>query len=117
MTLYRHSDLQEQVPLEFPEDPDRYQLFFIDDDESEHAPDYDMGPRNSEEPIGEFSSLAFVLNRKASKQASQTANNLGVIQSEEERKALEAEDKRLLIVYCNTVLVNKQTYTVVMHNY
>lgn len=70
MTLYRHSELNDARPLEFPESPDRYQLFFIDDDESEHAPDYDMGPRNSSEPIGEFATLAFVLNRSQSKQAS-----------------------------------------------
>lgn len=70
LTLYRHSELNQDKPLEFPESPDRYQLFFIDDDESEYAPDYDMGPRNSAEPIGEFAALAFILNRSASKQAS-----------------------------------------------
>ena len=74
MTIYRHSELNDEKPLEFPESPDRYQLFFIDDDESDHAPDYDMGPRNQDEPIGEFATLAFVLNRN-SRQASQAGES------------------------------------------
>jgi hypothetical protein len=64
MTLYQSSEFQKTKPLEFPDDPNRYQLFFIDEDESEHAPEYDMGPRNPEEPIGEFPALAFVLNKR-----------------------------------------------------
>ena len=65
MTLYRHKDsLQSENPLEFPDAPERYQLFLIDDDESEHTPDYDMGARNPEEPIGEFPCLAFIQNKK-----------------------------------------------------
>jgi hypothetical protein len=32
----------------------------IDEYESEYAPDTDMGPRNPNEEIGEFSSLAFM---------------------------------------------------------
>lgn len=65
MTLYRkNKELSDEKPLEFPDAPDRYQLYFIDDDESEHAPDYDMGGRNADDQIGEFSSLAFVLNKK-----------------------------------------------------
>ena len=69
MTLYRHSQLQDEEPLEFPDSPERYQLYFIDDDETDHSPDYDMGPRNADEPIGEFATLAFVMNRSY-KQAS-----------------------------------------------
>ena len=66
MTLYRKDkEMSEQKPLEFPDAPEKYQLFFIDDDETDHAPDYDMGPRNPDEPIGEFASLAFVLNKKS----------------------------------------------------
>ena len=61
MTLYRHTEeLNTECPLEYPDAPERYQLFFIDDDESEHSPDYDMGARNPDEPIGEFPSLAFI---------------------------------------------------------
>ena len=64
MTQYRHNkDLNEARPLEFVDDPERYSLYFIDDDENEHAPDYDMGPRNLEEPIGEFPTLAFIVNK------------------------------------------------------
>jgi len=65
MTLYRKDkNLSTSLPLEFPDAPERYSLYFIDDDESEHAPDYEMGPRNPDEPIGEFPALAFVLNKK-----------------------------------------------------
>jgi len=71
MTLYRNNkDLQSARLLEFPDNPERYCLYFIDDDESEHAPDYDMGPRSMDEPIGEFPSLAFILNKNF-KQSSQ----------------------------------------------
>jgi len=65
MTLYRkNKEMAEKAPLQFPDDPNRYSLYFIDDDESEHAPDYDMGPRNPDEQIGEFQALAFVLNKR-----------------------------------------------------
>ena len=113
MTLYRHSHLEEEEPLKFPDCPERYQLYFIDDDESDHAPDYDMGPRNPDEPIGEFAALAFVVNRDF-KQASSA--NTEQIQTQEERSQLDALDKRLLYITCNTVLVNKMTQTVVMDN-
>ena len=64
MTLYRKDkEMTASMPLSHPDNPDRYQLFFIDDDESEHAPDYDMGARNPDEPIGEFQTLAFVTSR------------------------------------------------------
>ena len=52
MSLYKLSSHNQSRPLEFPDDAERYQLFFIDEDESEHAPEYDMGPRNPDEPIG-----------------------------------------------------------------
>lgn len=72
MTLYRtNQELQSSKPLEYPDSPERYCLYFIDDDESEHAPDYDMGPRSVDEPIGEFPTLAFILNKNFKKQSSQ----------------------------------------------
>ena len=96
MTLYRLSPHHEDRPLEFPEEPDRYQLFFIDEDESEHAPEYDMGPRNPDEPIGEFPALAFVLNKKF-KHAKKSANENALEQQEAElRKKYEKDGKRLL---------------------
>ena len=89
MTLYRNtSHLQDNKPLEFPEAPDRYQLYLIDDDESEHAPDLDMGPRSADEPIGEFSAMAFMINKKFKKQEASGAD--AQIQTEEERQALAA---------------------------
>lgn len=60
MTLYRKSHLNSKNPLEFPQNPERYDLWMIDEYESEYAPDTDMGPRNLNEEIGEFSSLAFM---------------------------------------------------------
>ena len=118
MTLYRHNtSLHEACPLEFSDAPERYSLYFIDDDESEHAPDYDMGPRNPDEPIGEFPTLAFIVNKKF-KQAMPESGDAGDIthQTVEERKKLEANDQRLLSIYCNTVLINKVRHTVVMDN-
>ena len=97
MTLYRHNkSLYEACPLEFPDAPERYSLYFIDDDESEHAPDYDMGPRNPEEPIGEFATLAFTVNKKFKQTMipGQEGGDASEIthQTEEERKKLEAND-------------------------
>ena len=99
MTLYRkNKDLSETKPLQYPDNPERYQLYFIDDDESDHAPDYDMGPRNSDEPIGEFTSLAFVANKKfkdgqsAPGQSNAGESALIALQTEEQRKALQDKD-------------------------
>ena len=76
MTLYRNTQhLQEEKPLEFPEAPERYQLYLIDDDENEYAPDKDMGPRSADEPIGEFSAMAFMINKKFKSQKSNTAGD------------------------------------------
>ena len=120
MTLYRKDkELSAEAPLTYPDNAERYQLFFIDDDESEHCPDYDMGPRNPDEAIGEFASLAFVANKKYKEgQAGASGGDLALthLQSEDERKALQDNDQRLLIIECNTVLINKVTHTVVMKN-
>ncbi len=92
MTLYRKDkELNAEAPLTHPDNPERYQLFFIDDDESEYAPDYDMGPRNPDEPIGEFTSLAFVANKNFKEgQAGAAGQELALnsLVSEEERKAM-----------------------------
>ena len=42
--------------------------------------------------------------------------NPSLIHNEEERQALEAEDKRMLFIQCNTILTNQITHTVVMEN-
>lgn len=55
------------MPLEFPQNPERYDLFMIDEYESQYAPDTDMGPRNPNEEIGEFTSLAFIKKRTIAK--------------------------------------------------
>ncbi len=96
MTLYRKDkELNAEAPLTYPDNPERYQLFFIDDDESEYAPDYDMGPRNPDEPIGEFTSLAFVANKNFKEgQAGAAGQELALnsLVSEEERKAMQDKD-------------------------
>ena len=117
MTLYRHSPFHAEMPLQFPEDHRRYALYFIDEDESEHAPEYDMGPRNPDEPIGEFMALAFVPNKKfkAAESADPAAEELDMLTSEE-RQEFKAKDLRLLVVKCNTVLVSKQTKSVKIEN-
>ena len=116
MSLYKLSSHNESRPLEFPEDAERYQLFFIDEDESEHAPEYDMGPRNPDEPIGEFSTLAFVLNKKF-KQAQKNANENALESKEAElRKKYEQEDKRLLQVVFNTVAITSKMKSIVVQN-
>ena len=58
-------------------DWERFELRLIDDYESEHAPDMDMGPRPVNEEFGDFESLAFVekkskTTRKAPQQARST---------------------------------------------
>ena len=55
ITLYKHNpQLNNTKPLEYPDEPERYQLFEIDEDDGEIEIEYDMGPRNLEDPIGEF---------------------------------------------------------------
>ena len=57
-----------------------------------------MGPRNPDEPIGEFTSLAFVANKKfKGGQGAPGQNNAGesaliALQTEEQRKALQEKD-------------------------
>ena len=50
------------MPLAYPDTPERYCLYLIDEYESDYAPDYDMGPRGANEEVGEFKSLAFMEN-------------------------------------------------------
>jgi len=64
MTLYKHHPLGQVNPLKYPETPDRYQLWLVDEYESEFAPDDEMGPRDIDEEIGQFSALAFMDNKK-----------------------------------------------------
>ena len=79
-----------------------------------------MGPRSVDEPIGEFPTLAFIVNKNFKKQSSQQGEdatmNQEYVQTEEERQKLEAEDKRLLLIQCNTVLTKNVTHTMPMEN-
>lgn len=69
ITLYKKSPLAGNTPIEFPKEPERYELWLIDEYESEYAPDTDMGPRASSEEIGEFTSLAFMKKKTFAKNA------------------------------------------------
>lgn len=66
-----------------------------------------MGPRNPDEQIGEFQTLAFVLNKrfKQAQVTSDAASDLAIaaLQTVEEQKALEEKDMRRLFITCNTV--------------
>lgn len=46
--------------MQFSNNPDAYELRLIDDDDGTFAPDFEMGPINRKDYIGEFESLAFV---------------------------------------------------------
>jgi hypothetical protein len=61
MTLYKQSQFAKKKPLKYS-DPNRYALWLIDeyDRRNKYRPDEEMGPRPMRDPIGEFSSMAFV---------------------------------------------------------
>jgi len=64
ITLYTKDPLfQAELPLQNPEYPEAYELRFIEDDDDYYLPDYDMGPLERRDEIGEFVSLAFVANK------------------------------------------------------
>lgn len=113
MTLYRHSNLQKDNPLECPQSPERYELFMIDEYESEYAPDTDMGHRNPNEEIGEFSSLAF-MKKKTFLKNPNAMKDIALSQKVEEDKQLEAQNMRKIEVICNTSQFPKQNFTFIM---
>lgn len=63
--------MQIKTPLEFPKNPERYELWLIDEYESVYSPDTDMGPRGPQEEIGEFQSLAFMRKKNIKKEETQ----------------------------------------------
>lgn len=63
MTCYKHSVYSDKNPLKYPEDPDRYQLWLIDEFESPYAPDEEMGARPAGQAIGHFNTMAFIENK------------------------------------------------------
>ena len=64
-TIYKHNPkLNGARPLEYPDQPERYQLFIIEEEDSDIEIEYEMGPRNLDEAIGEFPALAFVENKR-----------------------------------------------------
>ena len=69
-----------------------------------------MGPRNPEEAIGEFPQLAFVENRNFKSMSA--ADD----EFESQVETLEADGKRLIHVYCNTVIVNSSNFSFLMDN-
>ena len=52
MTVYKHSTFAQTKPLKYPNEPERYQLWLIDEYESAYAPDEEMGARPMNSEIG-----------------------------------------------------------------
>ena len=112
MTLYKHNEsLNSENPLQHPDSPERYQLFIVEEDDSDVEIEYDMGPRNPDDAIGEFPQLAFVENRNYKSQSLAEEEFL-----ESQSETLEADGKRLIHVYCNTVIVNSSNFSIPMDN-
>ena len=86
----------------------------IDEYESEYAPDTDMGPRNPNEEIGEFTALSFMKKRTFLKNVDATTD-IAKKQAEEEGKKLMMDNKRKVEVICNTKLMANNNYTFVMN--
>lgn len=86
----------------------------IDEYESEYAPDTDMGPRNPNEEIGEFTALSFIKKRTFLKNVDATAD-VARKQAEEEERLLMMDNKRKIEVVCNTKLMASNNYTFVMN--
>lgn len=86
----------------------------IDEYESEYAPDTDMGPRNPNEEIGEFTALSFMKKRTFLKNVDATAD-VARKQAEEEERLLMMDNKRKIEVVCNTKLMASNNYTFVMN--
>ena len=60
ITMYqRRSDLHNESPLQFPDNPEAYELRLIDDDEDFYIPFYEISALENEEPVGDFQALAF----------------------------------------------------------
>ena len=60
ITMYqRRSDLNTESPLQFPDNPEAYELRLIDDDEDFYIPFYEISAIENEEPVGDFQALAF----------------------------------------------------------
>lgn len=86
----------------------------IDEYESAYAPDTDMGPRNPNEEIGEFSSLAFIKKKTFLKNPDAQSDAAKKEQMEMEKK-LRAENKRRIEVVCNTALIARSKYVFTMN--
>jgi hypothetical protein len=72
MTVYKHSTFAETKPLKYPDDPERYQLWLIDEYESAYAPDEEMGARPLNSEIGQFETLAFMETKNFKKGAKES---------------------------------------------
>lgn len=61
MTLYRKDKLLNgSCPLNYPDEPNAYELRLIDDDEDIFVPLYEIGSLDKKDEIGEFEGLAMV---------------------------------------------------------
>ena len=85
----------------------------IDEYESEYAPDTDMGPRNLNEEIGEFSSLAFMKKKTFLKNPDAEKDLLRQREMEAAQQLL-AQNQRKVEIICNTALLPRNNYTFIM---
>lgn len=61
LTLYQKDrELAQNQPLQFPTNPEAYELRLIDDDDDYYIPYYDIPPLERTDEFGEFETLAFV---------------------------------------------------------
>ena len=75
-----------------------------------------MGPRNPDEPIGEFFELAFVENQNFQESEQDAARSRERQQEEILDKKLEQQDKKLIKVHLKTMIDNRSKLAIDMHN-
>ena len=60
MTLYQKAGFNEKHPLQYPANPEAYELRLIDDDEGYYLPYFEIPALTRNDEVGEFESLAFI---------------------------------------------------------
>ena len=99
--------MQSKNPLKYS-DPNRYNLWLIDeyDRRNKYKPDEELGPRPKKDPIGEFTSMAFVEVKNF-----KPANNTQACIDEELQKKLEAEGfKQITVQISNHFQLQELTF-------
>lgn len=64
MTVYQKDKmLSDGAPLQYPLNPEAYELRLIDEEKNHYMPFYEVGALDRRERIGDYESLAFVQNK------------------------------------------------------